>query len=281
MKVVSWYPDQWAAAVERMSAEARGVYITLLNTMYIGDGPIEDNDQINARVCQVSTRKFRGIKAELLADGKLVQIGKNYLFNEKAEKTLKKAEENSEKQREKARKKWIKIKEKIVVNSDNSQKTNETVDPVADAAADATLRHKYTSSYTAIGENDDLTGNPEILDRREHDDKTDPELVCDAMGVDIGDPGCSSVFHRVEMWKEWGAILAVDVIPVIQSVRQRKGAIVKSAAYFDAPIREAIENRKNPKKGTSNVQTITTGQPAKRSQGERKRTAFAALAAID
>lgn len=72
----SWhrcYHDKALAGVSDLRSEQRGVYITLYWLCYSKHGPLPADDEWLARMCNEPLRKFRRIKAELVARGRIIE----------------------------------------------------------------------------------------------------------------------------------------------------------------------------------------------------------------
>lgn len=95
------YIDDFLGGVADLSAEERGVYITLICLMYDrDDGTMYDDDQRWAHRCNVSTRKYRLIKNKLLSEGKLIIVQKDtepFLTNDRVFLTQKNRQTMKEK----------------------------------------------------------------------------------------------------------------------------------------------------------------------------------------
>lgn len=90
-KWFKFFPNDWLTGTQDLTAEERGVYITLVALMYDREGPIYDNDQRYSRRCGVSTRKYRTIKNTLIKEGKIeTEKGPDgtYLTNLRVKKEL-------------------------------------------------------------------------------------------------------------------------------------------------------------------------------------------------
>lgn len=72
----SWYrrnPADFLDGVADMSLELIGAYTILLDTMYLLNRPLHDDDHYIAGLLRVSTRKWRSLRQELIARGKIVE----------------------------------------------------------------------------------------------------------------------------------------------------------------------------------------------------------------
>ena len=81
-----FYHADFLGGIRGMSAAEIGVYTVLLMEMYDGGIPIAIGDARCARLCGLPLNKYRPIKAQLIADGKLVDLDAG-LWNERVEET--------------------------------------------------------------------------------------------------------------------------------------------------------------------------------------------------
>ena len=103
---IPFYPSDWISGTNSMTAEERGVYISLLSYMYEAAGPIDRNDARLFRMCGCkSKRAFQKCLSYLIDEGKVTEVN-GELFNEKTQKTIEKVIEKSEKAKAAAESKW-------------------------------------------------------------------------------------------------------------------------------------------------------------------------------
>jgi hypothetical protein len=82
------YPSDFLNGVAELSAEERGVYVTLIDMLYDQGGSVIDDPSRFARRCGCSTRRFNQIRTRLLDSGKLISV-EGRLFNKRVLKSLK------------------------------------------------------------------------------------------------------------------------------------------------------------------------------------------------
>ncbi len=87
---VSFYADDWLSGTLELSAEQRGAFITVCALYYAKQGRVPDNDHWLAGMCNMSTRKWRKIKSELVSFGK-IEIIDGFIYQERAEIELENA----------------------------------------------------------------------------------------------------------------------------------------------------------------------------------------------
>lgn len=109
---VFWYKRKPSVALSGMrglSPEEKGVYTVIIDLCYEHRGPLADDDVQMARNCDCSLRKYRGIKAALLAKDRIqVDREAGTIFDERAVRELVRAELYSETQARRAGKRWRK-----------------------------------------------------------------------------------------------------------------------------------------------------------------------------
>ncbi|HEU4805185.1 MAG TPA: DUF1376 domain-containing protein [Nitrobacter sp.] len=91
------YHSDALAGFMSLTLEERGAYQTLLDMMYDRGGPLLDNDRLLAGYMQVSIRKWRSLRAELIAKGKIFITPDGQLFNSRVKKELENVAKTSRK----------------------------------------------------------------------------------------------------------------------------------------------------------------------------------------
>lgn len=84
---IDFYPDDWLGGTSEMTAEQRGVFITICAKYWSKEGYLRDDDYVMAGECRMSTRRWRQIKAELIALEK-IDIQDGFIVQERAELEL-------------------------------------------------------------------------------------------------------------------------------------------------------------------------------------------------
>jgi uncharacterized protein YdaU (DUF1376 family) len=82
------YPSDFITGALRLSPEQKGVYYTLVMLMYDARSPIPDDLAELARFCGCSWQKFRVIRNELVAAGKIIELDDGRLSNDRFEREL-------------------------------------------------------------------------------------------------------------------------------------------------------------------------------------------------
>jgi len=89
------YPSDFISGTLQLSCEEKGAYSVVLDLIYDRGGPVPDDPQWIARVCNLSTRRWNQIRRRLLELGKL-SAGDGHLTNSRAERQLKVEEKEHE-----------------------------------------------------------------------------------------------------------------------------------------------------------------------------------------
>lgn len=102
------YPTRALAGMRGLNPEQKGVYGVIIDLCYEARGPLADDDMTMARACDCDVRRYRRIKAELLAKGRIVTDAEaGTLYDDKAIRELVQAEIYSQSQAERARRKPV------------------------------------------------------------------------------------------------------------------------------------------------------------------------------
>lgn len=100
------YPRDFFDGTEGMDAELRGYYALVLMLLYELDGELQDDEKFIARRLGMSTRKWRSVRAKLLAIPRKLMAGGGYIRNFRADVELWERRESSAKQSRKARQRF-------------------------------------------------------------------------------------------------------------------------------------------------------------------------------
>lgn len=82
------YPGDFLQGTMAMSAEEKGVYITVLDLIYSRGEPIQNDGQWIARMAGCSTRRWGQIRDKLMSQGKILMTLSGNLTNGRADKEL-------------------------------------------------------------------------------------------------------------------------------------------------------------------------------------------------
>ena len=81
---VDFYHDDWLAGTMELSAEQRGVFITLCALYWSKSARVPENDQWLAGMCSMSVRKWKIVKQQLIDLGK-IEVVDGFIYQERAE----------------------------------------------------------------------------------------------------------------------------------------------------------------------------------------------------
>ncbi len=143
---VFWYKRKPAiarAGMMGLSLEAKAVYGILIDLCYERRGPLEDNDAVLAHQCETDVRRYRRLKAELLAKDRIkIDEEAGTLFDERVIRELVRAELYSESQAKRARKRGGNVV-KLVVHANPMLQDNGLAKP--ELGGDATRSYGVIS----------------------------------------------------------------------------------------------------------------------------------------
>lgn len=93
------YPRDFFEGTQEMSLELKGAYIMVLNLMYTRGGPVSDEPGFISRYVGCSVRKWKQVRDELVAMGKL-HVQNGMISNSRADEVLEKQRSYQDKQAE-------------------------------------------------------------------------------------------------------------------------------------------------------------------------------------
>jgi uncharacterized protein YdaU (DUF1376 family) len=93
------YPRDFFEGTQEMSLELKGAYIMVLNLMYTRGGPVSDEPGFLSRYVGCSVRKWKQVRDELVAMGKL-HVQNGMISNSRADEVLEKQRTYQDKQAE-------------------------------------------------------------------------------------------------------------------------------------------------------------------------------------
>jgi uncharacterized protein YdaU (DUF1376 family) len=93
------YPRDFFEGTQEMSLELKGAYIMVLNLMYTRGGPVSDEPGFISRYVGCSVRKWKQVRDELVAMGKL-HVHNGMISNSRADEVLEKQRSYQDKQAE-------------------------------------------------------------------------------------------------------------------------------------------------------------------------------------
>ena len=141
---VDFYFDDWLTGAAELTPEQRGVFITLCALYYSKQGRVVENDRRLAGLCDVSVRKWRSIKAELVSIGKISFID-GLLYQERCEIELVnalKAKATAQENGSKGGKKSAEIRANMLIRNNVNPTPASTI---ADSEIEATVEPPFPS----------------------------------------------------------------------------------------------------------------------------------------
>lgn len=107
---VPFYTSDFLGGTGGMTAATKGVYITLLCLMYESEAPLKQSWSSLARRCGASNSAFKKAVEEMIADGKIVQVGGG-LWSEKCDRHIFYRREKRSQTSQAAKSRWQKTKQ--------------------------------------------------------------------------------------------------------------------------------------------------------------------------
>ena len=269
---VDFYADDWLAGTMELTPEQRGVFITLCAIYFSKQGRVAENDRLLAGMCNLSVRKWRTLKAELISLGKIAFID-GLLFQERAEIEL----VNAMNAKLEAQKKGAKGGKKSAEIRANMLKRNKVASSPAVGSADSPDQDGVPALSRPLSPSP--SPSPSINTSASVND-AQPAIGDDAgstigddagstIGDDAGQSGKEQAQRRIEvgdrvlaaagidpakwtgdyaiisMWLTAGFDVELDILPTVTRVRARKGThwAPRSLGYFTGAITEAWTTR--------------------------------------
>ena len=246
-----WYkrnPQDFHDGTRELSLEARGAYNDVVDMIYIFGGALRMSDTVIASKLVVDVRKWRPLKKQLIASGKLFLTPEGWLHNERAEAELLARQQVNDRRSTGGgsrghrpdidrtstghpQKKVIEFKGRPAVTPTYLKKEDReeerkrdpvsSVVPVARPAPAAAPRQV------------------DLIDLR----NKLTEAANGALASEAVAPGLA-ILTIPEMWMREGADLELDIIPALQDVGRRKhGANIRSWKYFNGAVADKKAER--------------------------------------
>jgi uncharacterized protein YdaU (DUF1376 family) len=147
---IDFYPDEWLAGTKRLSAAARGVYITICALIYSEGRPLDYSDEDLAHECRMTVDELVPILSDLEQRGKIKRV-RGRLTNERCEAELNRASSRIEKAKAAGRAGGKKTQSrKSLTDKDNSSSDRLSDDQAsgkANAQAELEGSLKLTNNY--------------------------------------------------------------------------------------------------------------------------------------
>jgi uncharacterized protein YdaU (DUF1376 family) len=226
-----------------LTLEQRGAYNTVLDMLYDRGAPLIDNDRLLAGYMQCSPRKWRQLRDELIAAGKIYITRAGEISNVRFDSEIKKAAKISRKRAENGKLGGL-ISGEIRKNSNESNETDEA-------------KSKQDRSLYQIPEPDREEGREGARVREALPDNLSDAVPADlndmvslaqecaaAAGTRQIDPG--QIGKDITLCREWTEAGA-DPPLILATIREGVAASARpifSLRFFDQPIRTAIAKQK-------------------------------------
>lgn len=257
---IDFYPGNWSSGVSPLSCEARGAYITLLAYFWEHQSAPDDDDQANARRCNVTTHKFKKLKNELMEAGK-IELRDGCLWNDRAvialENSLKKAAGNSAKARTAAETRWSKYRKKAGKKLGKSQtfpdiisdKNGENTEVLEQESAEKSQSDDATSnppSNPPSNARQSQSQNHSISTSLESSNSFDRKEKLRECEIAASFQFRKKDEDQFDKWLNDEMDLQKDIIPIIKRLFERQckiGDPPNNLVYYDGAIREAKTKR--------------------------------------
>jgi uncharacterized protein YdaU (DUF1376 family) len=221
------YHSDALAGFMSLDLEERGAYQTLLDLIYDRGGPIADNERLLSGYMGCSLRKWRAVRDQLLAKGKIGITNDGLITNARAEFELENAAKTARKLAENGSKGGRN-------KAENAKNINKNSEPdLAAPELGSSLSEARDQSLLKQAAREPGINVPSLM-----------LSLCKAAGISPPDPGRNFARHSewlqlVSQWIEAGAdpVIAEQCVAARAAVMSQKA---KTLAYFDMPIRETI-----------------------------------------
>lgn len=257
---IDFYPGNWSSGVSPLSCEARGAYITILAYFWEHQKAPDDDDQANARRCNVTTHRFKKLKNELMEAGK-IELRDGCLWNDRAvialENSLKKSAGNSAKARTAAETRWSKYQKKSGKSSRKVQpfpdilsgKNEENMEVSTQETAENSQSDGATSnapSNAPSNASQSQSQNHSISTSLESSNSSDKKEKLRECEIASSFQFRKKDEDQFDFWLKDGLDPDKDIIPIIKRLLVReleKGNKPRSLAYYNSAVRDAKAKR--------------------------------------
>jgi uncharacterized protein YdaU (DUF1376 family) len=220
------YHSDALAGMMPLTLEERGAYNTLLDMMYDRGGPLIDNERLLAGYMNCSVRKWRQVREDLLAKGKISITRDGLISNSRARKEIENQSKTHRKLIESGAKGGRTRAEKDKLSNENSETGQGRLEAgLSDPQANA----RVTEARSQKLEEEKNPPKPPAL-------PADVRSVMEAGGF-ISPPPDLSLLSE---WYKAGAILDQDILPTMRRLRQGASRAPFKLKFFDAAIREKV-----------------------------------------
>lgn len=242
-----WYkrdPKRALRGMRGLRLELRGFYQTLQDLIYDEGGPIEDDERFLAGQMIVSLRKYRALRDELIAAGRIIRTADGRLYDEACRETLEDWLRVNSAQREGGakggsraktkRKSSENVTETIGKNAENEARSREN-NHLAEAKLTKSSKSSNSTTADAVAESAPARDRP--LDR-----------CLSVAGPGLADPAKHPSLHlsaaRIAAAIAAGCDFELDILPVVaaRTARQRASPIT-TWSYFERAWADARDAR--------------------------------------
>lgn len=218
------YHSDALAGMMPLTLEERGAYNTLLDLIYDRGGPLIDNERLLAGYMNCSTRKWRQLRADLIAKGKIYINADGLIANTRARKEIESQSKTHRKLIESGAKGGR-------TRAENEKKTNEI-----NESAQASLGEGLSNPST-------IARVSEARSQKNRESSPTSHMLPDDVRSIMVEGGFVSPPPDVGLlraWYEAGATLEQDILPTVRAVRARLSKAPFKLKVFDAAIREKL-----------------------------------------
>lgn len=219
------YHSDALAGMMPLTLEERGAYNTLLDLMYDRGGPLIDNERLLAGYMNCSVRKWRQIRADLLAKGKISINRDGDIINSRARKEIENQSKTHRKLIEAGSKGGRTRAEKEKIPNENNGADQASLEPASSAAQATRARPEARSQKLE----EEQSPKPPSL-------PADVRSVLEAGGFISPPPDLSLLSD----WYRAGAELDSDILPTMRRLRESASKPPFKLKFFDAAIREKL-----------------------------------------
>ena len=208
MDYTTLWTSDFLSGTHPLSPEARGVYITLICHFNNKDRVVPDDDRYLARLCNMSTRRYKSAKRALI-DGDFMEVRDGFIWIEKSSKQWEKDQSFSNSQRLKAQKKHRYDKAKLLAENNTNS-----------AGAGAGGHASPYPSPLRVGE--DSLGRPKKSSPLSEQDSNGSPFDKVEGGQSPDYPVNGDVVAMVDIWNDFAQIHGLDKAEPLDPGRRKK-----------------------------------------------------------
>ena len=256
------YGGDFIVGTMRLTLEERGAYSICLDLIYDRGGPIPDDDKWLAKVCGVSVRKWRTLRARLIEADKIQAID-GTLNNKRATRELGATADDSAEQAEIGAKGGRK-------RAENRSKTSRKPAEKQPASNDFKEVALACQIPEARGQKEDAAATARARLLTEPAWKLASELAAIA-GHDPNPqawpPGWAGAPMRVQGWLNEGWPEAAIIAAATDAAKRKPPGSIKRVDYFEGAVVEEIARQSRPLPSIPTIQEAPHAQAVQRHPG--------------